>query len=97
MKKLFIYMITGIILGVLVAFIPLTLHSSLLIPTEQPEGYGHEYIRTGELEKTGIEKMQILPFFSFILGEVFILVVPALIVAFVIYQFLMKRRGKLQI
>ncbi|MHA1723076.1 MAG: hypothetical protein ACTSXW_08375 [Candidatus Baldrarchaeia archaeon] len=97
MKKLFIYIITGIVLGVLVAFIPLTLHNSLMAPAERPKSYSYEHLGEREFEEAGMEKMQVLPLFSFILSEVFVLIVPALIVAFIIYHFLVKRSKTLKL
>jgi len=91
-KKIFVYMAMSIALGVLVAFIPLTLYGGLIAPAKETEYYGHEVPMSRTFEGTGTEKMQILPSFSFMLGEICILVVPALIIAFITYQILIKRK-----
>lgn len=95
MKKIFAYMATGITLGVLVAFLPLTLYSSLIAPAKKTEYYNHEFPVARTLGEAGIEKLQVLPLFSLVLSEVCLLVVPALIIAFIIYQIFVKRKRTL--
>jgi len=94
-KKIFAYMATGITLGVLVAFLPLTLYSSLIAPAKKTEYYNHEFPVARTLGEAGIEKLQVLPLFSLVLSEVCLLVVPALIIAFIIYQIFVKRKRTL--
>ena len=88
-------MATGITLGVLVAFLPLTLYSSLIAPAKKTEYYNHEFPVARTLGEAGIEKLQALPLFSLVLSEVCLLVVPALIIAFIIYQVFVKRKRTL--
>ncbi len=95
MKKIFVYMAMGITLGVLVAFIPLTLYSSLIAPAKETEYYSHEFPVARTLGEADIEKLQALPLFSLVLSEVCLLVVPALIIAFIIYQIFVKRKRAL--
>lgn len=90
MKKIFVYIVMGITLGALVAFIPLTLYSSLIAPAKEAEYYGHEFPVARTLGEADAEKMQGLPLFSLV-SEIYLLVIPALIIAFIIYQIFMKK------
>jgi len=91
MRKIFVYAAIGIVLGVLVAFIPLTLFS-LMVPLEKHEYFGYGYLRTGELEGATTETMHGSLPFSLVLYEICILVVPALVIALLAYEFFMKRK-----
>ena len=95
MKKIFVYMAMGITLGVLVAFIPLTLYTTLIAPAKESEYHGYELPVARTLEEAGVEKMQVLPLFALMLSEVCILILPALIITFIVYQIFIKRKKTL--
>lgn len=91
-------MSAGIVLGILVALLPLALHGSIFFPTrERTTGViaSYDYLGSEVSKGTRNNSKSMMSITFYVFGEIFLLIIPALIIAFVAYYFSIKKREKL--
>jgi len=91
-------MAAGIIIGILVALLPLALYSGIFFLTRGHVTGTYGTLEAVELQTTreaerGSELKAIVSLCVF--GEICILIIPALIIAFIVYKIFIKKTEKL--